>query len=89
MRCSREVHRTWNRPEAAELAKLYALVAPNYAAVAESYQKAQEAAKQTEEVSEDLRPTRIPRARRSAPGWRCAAGRPAAHGAGADERRRR
>ncbi len=40
-----EVHRTWNRPEAAELAKLYALVAPNYAAVAESYQKAQEAAK--------------------------------------------
>ena len=41
-----EVHRTWNRPEAAELAKLYALVAPNYAAVAESYQKAQEAAKQ-------------------------------------------
>lgn len=41
-----EVHRTWNRPEAAELAKLYALVAPNYAAVMESYQKAQEAAKQ-------------------------------------------
>jgi nicotinamidase-related amidase len=37
-----EVHRTWNRPEAAELAKLYGLVAPNYAAVAESYQKAQE-----------------------------------------------
>src|SRR6476620_9307963 len=42
-----EMHRTWNRPEAAELAKLYALVAPNYAAVIESYQKAQEAAKQT------------------------------------------
>lgn len=41
-----EVHRTWNRPEAAELAKLYALVAPNYAAVAESYQKAQEVARQ-------------------------------------------
>jgi nicotinamidase-related amidase len=37
-----ETHRTWNRPEAAELAKLYALVAPNYAAVMESYQKAQE-----------------------------------------------
>ena len=36
-----EAHRTWNRPEAAELAKLYALVAPNYAAVIESYQKAQ------------------------------------------------
>jgi nicotinamidase-related amidase len=41
-----EVHRTWNRPEAAELAKLYALVAPNYLAVMESYQKAQDAAKQ-------------------------------------------
>jgi nicotinamidase-related amidase len=41
-----EVHRTWNRPEAAELAKLYALVAPNYAAVIESYQKAQDVAKQ-------------------------------------------
>lgn len=40
-----EVHRTWNRPEAAELAKLYGLVAPNYAAVVESYVKAQEAAK--------------------------------------------
>jgi hypothetical protein len=37
-----ETHRTWNRPEAAELAKLYALVAPNYAAVIESYQKAQD-----------------------------------------------
>jgi nicotinamidase-related amidase len=36
-----ETHRTWNRPEAAELAKLYALVAPNYAAVIESYEKAQ------------------------------------------------
>jgi nicotinamidase-related amidase len=32
-----EIHRTWNRPEAAELAKLYGLVSPNYAAVAESY----------------------------------------------------
>jgi nicotinamidase-related amidase len=42
-----ETHRTWNRPEAAELAKLYALVAPNYTAVVESYQRAQEAAKQT------------------------------------------
>jgi nicotinamidase-related amidase len=42
-----ETHRTWNRPEAAELGKLYALVAPNYAAVIESYQKAQEVAKQT------------------------------------------
>lgn len=37
-----EAHRTWSRPEAAELAKLYALAAPNYAAVIESYQKAKE-----------------------------------------------
>jgi nicotinamidase-related amidase len=42
-----ETHRTWNRPEAGELAKLYAIVAPNYAAVIESYQRAQEAAKLT------------------------------------------
>ena len=41
-----EAHRNWNRPEAGELAKLYALAAPNYAAVIESYQKAQEVAKQ-------------------------------------------
>src|SRR5262249_38366404 len=41
-----EIHRTWNCPEAAELAKLYTIVAPNYAAVMESYQKAQEVAGQ-------------------------------------------
>jgi nicotinamidase-related amidase len=40
-----ELHRTWNRPEAGELAKLYALVAPNYAAVIESYQKAMDVGK--------------------------------------------
>jgi nicotinamidase-related amidase len=40
-----EAHRTWARPEAGELAKLYALVAPNYQAVIESYMKAQEAAR--------------------------------------------
>lgn len=39
-----ETHRTWARPEAAEIAKLYSWVAPNYAAVVESYQKAQEVA---------------------------------------------
>lgn len=42
-----EVHRTWNRPEASELAKIYPLAAPNYAALIESYQKAQEVAKQS------------------------------------------
>lgn len=43
-----EAHRTWNRPEAADLAQLYALVAPNYAAVIESYFKAQSVATVTE-----------------------------------------
>jgi nicotinamidase-related amidase len=40
-----EMHRTWARPEAGDLAKLYAMAAPNYAAVMESFLKAQEAAK--------------------------------------------
>jgi nicotinamidase-related amidase len=40
-----EIHRTWNRPEAAELAQLYTMYAPNYRAVMESYQMAQQAAK--------------------------------------------
>lgn len=40
-----ELHRTWARPEAAELAQLYGLAAPNYAAVMESFQKAQEVMK--------------------------------------------
>jgi hypothetical protein len=37
-----EMHRTWNRPDAAQLAELYTMVSPNYRAVMESYQKAQE-----------------------------------------------
>jgi nicotinamidase-related amidase len=40
-----EIHRTWNRPEAAELAQLYTMYAPNYRAVMESYQMAQLVAK--------------------------------------------
>lgn len=39
-----EIHRTWNRPEAAELAQLYTMVAPNYRSVIESYERAQKAA---------------------------------------------
>ncbi|MEN3749103.1 isochorismatase family protein [Sphingomonas sp. HF-S3] len=42
-----ELHRTWARPEAADLAQLYALAAPNYGAVIESYVRAQEAARQS------------------------------------------
>lgn len=40
-----ELHRTWARPEAAELGKLYGIVSPNYAAVIESYMRAQQAAR--------------------------------------------
>jgi nicotinamidase-related amidase len=39
-----EVHRTWNRADAAQLAELYTMVSPNYRAVMESYQKAQSVA---------------------------------------------
>jgi nicotinamidase-related amidase len=42
-----EAHRTWARPEAAELAKLYMLAAPNYAALMESYLRAQEVGKKS------------------------------------------
>lgn len=41
-----ELHRTWNRPDAAQLAELYCMVSPNYRALMESYQKAQEVAQQ-------------------------------------------
>ncbi len=41
-----ELHRTWARPEAADLAQLYGLAAPNYAAVIESYVRAQQAARE-------------------------------------------
>lgn len=41
-----ELHRTWARPEAAELAQLYGLAAPNYAAVIESYVRAQQAVRE-------------------------------------------
>ena len=39
-----ELQRTWNRPDASEIAQLYAMVAPNYAAVIESYKRAQDVA---------------------------------------------
>ena len=39
-----ELQRTWNRPDAAEIAQLYTMVAPNYAAVMESYDRAREVA---------------------------------------------
>lgn len=39
-----ELQRTWNRPDAAEFARLYGAVSPNYQAVIESHQAAQQAA---------------------------------------------
>src|SRR5262245_61578360 len=39
-----EVHRTWNRPDAGELADIYTMVSPNYRALIESYQRAQSVA---------------------------------------------
>ena len=39
-----ELQRTWNRSDAAEIAKLYTMVAPNYAAVMESYDRAKQVA---------------------------------------------
>jgi nicotinamidase-related amidase len=37
-----ELQRTWNRPDAADFAALYAAYSPNYHAVMESYERAQE-----------------------------------------------
>jgi nicotinamidase-related amidase len=37
-----ELHRTWRRPEAAEIADIYTVATPNYRAVMESFQKANE-----------------------------------------------
>ena len=37
-----ELHRTWRRPEAAEIADIYTVATPSYRAVMESYQKARE-----------------------------------------------
>ena len=39
-----EVQRTWNRPDAAQIAQLYTMVAPNYNALMESYNRAQDVA---------------------------------------------
>jgi hypothetical protein len=36
-----EVHRTWNHPDAMQLAELYTMVSPNNRAVMECYQRAQ------------------------------------------------
>lgn len=50
-----EVHRTWNRPDAAALAEIYTMVSPNYRAVMESYGKAQEVVNGTAKVDRAAR----------------------------------
>jgi nicotinamidase-related amidase len=49
-----ELQRTWNRPNAAEVAQLYTMVAPNYAAVMESYNRAQDVALHPERPAPEL-----------------------------------
>jgi nicotinamidase-related amidase len=39
-----ELHRTWRRPEAAQIADIYSVATPNYRAVMESYRKAKDVA---------------------------------------------
>ena len=50
-----EFHRTWNRPDAAELADLYCMVSPNYRAVIESFQRAEEVAKKAVTTAQTAR----------------------------------
>ena len=61
-----EVHRTWNRPDAAELAQLYTMVSPNYRAVMESYSKAQDVALAKQEHNGPKRPALRQAGRRGA-----------------------
>jgi len=49
-----ELQRTWNRPDAAEIAQLYAMVAPNYTAVMESYNRARDVALNPNKLAPEL-----------------------------------
>jgi nicotinamidase-related amidase len=49
-----ELQRTWNRPDAAELAQLYTMVAPNYLTVQESYNRAHDVALHPEKPAPEL-----------------------------------
>lgn len=46
-----ELHRTWRRPEAAEIAEIYTVATPNYQAVMESYQNAKDVGSGRKETS--------------------------------------
>ena len=45
-----ELQKTWNRKDAAEWAKLYAMIFPSYQLLIESYAKAQEVEKKHEQL---------------------------------------
>ena len=49
-----ELHRTWRRPEAAEIADIYTVHTPNYRAVMESYQSAKEVGSAAKEPAKQL-----------------------------------
>ena len=49
-----ELQRTWNRPDAAEIAQLYTMVAPNYSAVMESYNRGQDVALHPQKPAPEL-----------------------------------
>src|SRR5499433_2404897 len=49
-----ELHRTWNRPEAAEIADIYTVATPNYRAVMESYQRAKDVGSAAKEPVKQL-----------------------------------
>jgi hypothetical protein len=49
-----ELQRTWNRRDAAEVAQLYTMVAPNYEAVMESFKRAQDVALHPEKPAPEL-----------------------------------
>src|SRR6266576_2454020 len=53
-----ELHRTWTRPDAAQLADLYCMASPSYQAVTESFNKAQE-------VEDAKQPNNAPKSARS------------------------
>ena len=51
-----ELHRTWRRPEAAEIADIYTVATPNYRAVMESYDRAKSVGSAEGEPTKQLEP---------------------------------
>ncbi|KRQ98088.1 isochorismatase family protein [Bradyrhizobium valentinum] len=51
-----ELHRTWRRPEAADIADIYTVATPNYRAVMESYDRAKSVGAAQKEAAKQLEP---------------------------------